>query len=217
MPRIAAPLNITKKPGVGMSYVAIDLEASKKEGKIVYIHVSTTCRRDVDPAKGGNPSLAPLTGYSADEPFFKAKIGKKPLFSYITFLCGANHDKCLSECGRYEWTGTPLKEAPESWDITHAKTIHAERKQQETATPVKVEEKPAKVATAGAAKKVAAKKKKKTKTSPKKVEAKTEKPAKKLKKTFYSVNEGKVITKRVVNMPEGWFATRKEAEATISA
>lgn len=42
------------------------------------------------------------------------------------------------------------------------------------------------------------------------------KPAKK-KQTFYTVQNGKVVTKRVVNKPEGYVDTREEAEALLAA
>lgn len=105
----------------------------------------------MDPKHGGNPKLAPLTGFSAKEPFFKAKIGKKPNFTYITFLCGQDREKCVSDDGRYEWTGVKKKEAPQKWNITTSKEIAAQAKAERS-------ERARTAAQAGAAKRKAAKK-----------------------------------------------------------
>jgi len=40
--------------------------------------------------------------------------------------------------------------------------------------------------------------------------------AKSKKKTFYNVEDGKVVTKRVVNKPEGWYESREEVEALVA-
>lgn len=101
--RTATPLNITEQPGTGLAYVIRDLKTDK------LVRCATAAHRDL--LRRGS-KIRSLRAFSGEEPYFIAKIGSlRTKFTVLKFLCGAHHDKCLDETGRYEWTGITLSEA----------------------------------------------------------------------------------------------------------
>lgn len=101
--RTATPLNITEQPGTGLAYVIRDLKTN------TLVRCATAAHRDL--LRRGS-KIRSLRAFSGEEPYFIAKIGSlRSKFTVLKFLCGAHHDKCLDETGRYEWTGITLSEA----------------------------------------------------------------------------------------------------------
>jgi len=101
--RTATPLNISEQPGTGMAYVIRDLKTN------TLIRCATAAHRDL--LRRGS-KIRSLRAFSGEEPYFIVKIGSlRTKFTVLKFLCGAQHDKCLDESGRYEWTGITLDEA----------------------------------------------------------------------------------------------------------
>lgn len=101
--RTATPLNISEQPGTGLAYVIRDTKTNK------LIRCATAAHRDL--LRRGS-KIRSLRAFSGEEPYFIVKIGSlRTKFTVLKFLCGAHHDKCLDETGRYEWTGITLDEA----------------------------------------------------------------------------------------------------------
>lgn len=101
--RTATPLNISEQPGTGLAYVIRDTKTNK------LVRCATAAHRDL--LRRGS-KIRSLRAFSGDEPYFIVKIGSlRTKFTILKFLCGAKHDKCMDESGRYEWTGITLAEA----------------------------------------------------------------------------------------------------------
>jgi hypothetical protein len=86
-----------------MAYVVRDLKTN------TLVRCATAAHRDL--LRRGS-KIRSLRAFSGEEPYFIAKIGSlRTKFEVLKFLCGAHHDKCLDESGRYEWTGVTVGEA----------------------------------------------------------------------------------------------------------
>lgn len=101
--RTATPLNISEQPGTGLAYIIRDLKTN------TLVRCATAAHRDL--LRRGS-KIRSLRAFSGEEPYFIAKIGSlRTKFTVLKFLCGAHHEKCLDETGRYEWTGMSLDDA----------------------------------------------------------------------------------------------------------
>ena len=100
--RPLTPLNIKKKPGVGMTYVIKNTNTGE------YVRASTPCNRDVIRGE----KIDKIRKLSGKEPYFLLKIGSyKTKLNIVKILCGAHHAKPLSPDGVYEWLNMSVKEA----------------------------------------------------------------------------------------------------------
>lgn len=234
-----AKTNLEVKPDTGKSHIAID-HANKK----ILMRVSTGCRRDTNPEidggyqkafnKAGGKGKAHLSRYDGvSEPYLMAKLGRKPNFTYITFLVGPHHKKCLGFEGvptdaaiakalkdptllRYEWTGELTADAlvagKEVFDLDAegvAVQMGVKVSKPKAAKVIKVAAEAKKSSKPKAAKKPAKKKVTKVAAEAKESGA-VKKPAK--KQIWYQMVGGKITKKRMVKQPEGFFPSEKEAK-----
>jgi hypothetical protein len=83
-------------PKVGMQYYITDVEKNEE------LICSTLCARDKDQRPYRTPK-----GTAPGEEFFKVKIGSKKEggFTIIKLMNSVSLDKCISDCGKYEFTG----------------------------------------------------------------------------------------------------------------
>jgi len=112
----------------------------------------------------------------------------------------------------FEWTGIPWKQAK-----AEGKMKLFEVNKEGVFEEIETAEKPAKKPTAkkSAAKKPAAKK---SAAKAAKDSGSAKKPAKKdNRKTFYGIKDGRAVSKRTVEMPEGYFATKAERDDALKA